>query len=210
MDLRIGISTRQAMEKSYSEMRDCIATDWALYMTKHFRNCRWMYLPNIGEEIVDYCQLWNLNAFILTGGNDIGESKDRDSTEYALLEYAINGSKPLLGVCRGLQIIYSYFGGEIRPGEPEFVSLHRATRHYVRIGNEDYDVNSFHTNELSTTSIPKDLTVLAKGSEDESIEAIQAKGILGIMWHPEREKSVQHWNTEMIRNLFFRSDVYGD
>ena len=45
------------------------------------------------------------HAIVLSGGNDIGEFKERDLTEHRMLDYALDLRLPVLGVCRGMQMI---------------------------------------------------------------------------------------------------------
>ena len=56
------------------------------------------------------------DGFILSGGNDLSSlsnskniSFERDKTEFALLQYANDQSIPVLGVCRGFQIMNVFF-----------------------------------------------------------------------------------------------------
>ena len=43
---------------------------------------------------------------------------------------------PVIGICRGMQLIHHYLGGDITNGNDSFVNEHRATKHKVRIKNE--------------------------------------------------------------------------
>ncbi|MDA7720321.1 gamma-glutamyl-gamma-aminobutyrate hydrolase family protein [Alphaproteobacteria bacterium] len=115
------------------------------------------------------------------GGADIGVSEDRDNTERYLIEYAIGQKIPLLGVCRGMQFMASYFGAKLKR-----VTGHVRTRHTVS-GEIISDVNSFHN--FAIESCPPQFRVIARSSDGE-IEAIRSDhfGWEGWMWHPEREK----------------------
>ncbi len=59
----------------------------------------------------------HLNLIILQGGNDIFDSskeiKNRNDNENLIIKFAIANNIPLLGVCRGMQLINLYFGGKI-------------------------------------------------------------------------------------------------
>ena len=63
---------------------------------------------------------------LLTGGEDPGTSPPRDDTERALLDWAIGDRLPVFGVCRGLQFVQRYFGGELVACDRE---RHVARRH---------------------------------------------------------------------------------
>lgn len=127
----------------------------------------------------------NPHAIVLSGGNSIGENFDRDTTEAALIDYASASSLPLLGICRGMQMMAHYEGTglESSPG-------HAATRHALRPLNEaafPEEVNSYHNWRLA--SCPRGYAVTAE-AEDGGIEAIRHRDLPweGWMWHPEREE----------------------
>ena len=46
-----------------------------------------------------------INGIILSGGNNIGDVKERDITETYLLKYAETNEIPVLGICRGMQML---------------------------------------------------------------------------------------------------------
>lgn len=205
--LRIGISMRVTDALSYHEKRDTISHDWSNYLLNIFPDTQWLYIPNIGEShIAEYIKKWELNAFILSGGEDLGKSPERDETEYAIYKYAINNKLPLLGICRGLQAIYFWNGGRVLNQSTEFKQRHVAQIHKVLIGNLSYKVNSYHGNKLDKSSLPKSLKIIAICIDDNTIEAVSGDNILAMMWHPEREESFQEWEIKLIRSFFKRRD----
>ena len=119
-------------------------------------------------------------AIVLSGGNDIGLHKDRDMTEMALLDYAYKNTLPVLGICRGMQMIATWAGEELKP-----VTGHVATRHNI-FGTIEREVNSYHN--FTLRDIPRGFELLAYDKEGE-IEAIKHIDLKweGWMWHPERE-----------------------
>lgn len=134
-------------------------------------------------------------ALVLSGGNDLGESPDRDSTESRLLDYAKERQMPLLGICRGMQMMAHWNGAELVP-----VEGHTRTRHQLS-GEIDRKVNSYHS--FSLASCPVDFRVLAR-SEDGEIEAIRHLSLPweGWMWHPEREAGTVDSDVGRINALF--------
>lgn len=138
-------------------------------------------------------------AFVLSGGNDIGHSRERDLTEGWLLIHASQRRMPLLGICRGMQMMAHWAGVDLRS-----VQGHVRTRH--RITGEVFgEVNSFHNFALA--NCPMDFDVLAK-SEDGEIEAIRHQSLPweGWMWHPEREANFAARDVQRIKALFSASD----
>jgi putative glutamine amidotransferase len=203
-ELRIGITMRVTDAVGYIEKRDSIAQDWALYLKKVLPNAQYLFIPNIGNEAVDYAEKWNINVFIFSGGENIGSSKSRDQTEFALFEYALTNKFPILGVCRGLQLIYTKLGGTVEAQNYEFSDIHKAKKHYIEIEGIVRQVNSYHENKLIEKPLPDCLTILAKCVDDDSIEAVRGENILGVMWHPEREYNINSWETEIIHSFLIK------
>lgn len=200
-NLRIGISMRVTDAIGYEEKRDSLAQDWSKFMLEVFPEEQWLSIPNIGIKASDYARKWALNAFIFSGGENVGASASRDLTEFTLLDYALKNNFPVLGVCRGLQLIYSRFGGKVELQNSDFGVMHRATTHDILIDKKLMSVNSYHDNKLIENTLPNEFKVLAICNQDKSIEAVTCRNILGIMWHPEREFRVQQWEVELIKNF---------
>jgi len=204
--LRFGITTRITQANGYEESRDSLAHDWADFFTREFPKDIWASIPNIGSDAVRYFQSLSLNVLILSGGDSIGETPKRDETEFALLDYALKKSIPVIAVCRGMQIVNSYFGGNILMGDQNFVSNHRATRHEVVFEDETIlSLNSYHNNLIHEQSLSPHLSVLARCKEDNSIEAFTGRGLIGIMWHPEREMDDKNQSTKLIKTFIQKS-----
>lgn len=136
----------------------------------------------------------NPQAFVLSGGNDIGLCRERDLTECWLLDHASQHKRPLLGICRGMQMMAHWAGVELCP-----VKGHVRTRHRL-YGEISRKVNSYHTFSLATC--PIDFEILAK-SEDGEIEAIRHQSLPweGWMWHPEREENFDPCDIQRVRAL---------
>ena len=141
MGFRIGITMRETQAPNYFEPRDSLAQDWPKYLNAVFPDDMWMYIPNMGKEAVELFDKWDLNVLILSGGENVGESSTRDETEELLLRHAIALGIPIIGICRGLQLIHTFFGGDINFGNDNFVITHRATKHNIRLNNSIKKVN---------------------------------------------------------------------
>jgi putative glutamine amidotransferase len=208
-ELRVGLTMREVPAKGYDEPRDALARVWSKFLQVAIPEAAWLPIPNLGPVAAPlFCERWGINALILTGGEDIGVSPARDATERALLQQFAASRRPVLGVCRGLQLMWSELGGEIEPREG-----HVAVRHGVRFVGEASlglvarvdEVNSFHGISLREpeAAMREAVAVFAR-ADDGSAEGVRFGNgpRAGVMWHPEREKTPTAADISLIRGLF--------
>jgi putative glutamine amidotransferase len=141
----------------------------------------------------------SLDGFLFTGGGDLveagGNQPERDATERKLLALAISEGRPVLGVCRGMELIATALGARLRP-----VAGHVATRHTITSEDGERVVNSYH--DLAVDALPAELDVTAWcGGVVEAVRHRDAR-VEGIMWHPEREPSHAPPDLLLVRRLF--------
>jgi putative glutamine amidotransferase len=184
-------------------------------------------IPSVTEDgllrrgnlrIADYVA--ELDGLVLQGGADVspltyGETakrpdwtgdRVRDMYEIDLLQEFASAGKPVLGICRGMQLINVAFGGSLyqdlalhHRSAGEHVDLEAYERHchdisllagaglsrlYPGLGRGR--VNSIH--HQGVKNLGRDLAVEAVSVPDEVIEAIRWRGasyIVGVQWHPE-------------------------
>lgn len=193
--MRIAITMRVVDADEYDEPRDALAQDWTGFMAEAFPDHAWMPFPNVGSDAVALAQKWNIDAIILSGGNDLGEKPLRDITEKALLAWALENEKPVFGVCRGLQLLQEYFGGQLAPCQG-----HAGTRHSVKVAGSGMDVNSYH-NWCIPEAAPG-LEPLAF-DQDGNIEAMvhEHHPVAGVLWHPEREANCAETDITLMRQV---------
>ncbi|AYD67204.1 gamma-glutamyl-gamma-aminobutyrate hydrolase [Achromobacter sp. B7] len=195
-DRRIGISMRVVQATGYAEPRDALSQQWAGFMAQALPGTRWLPIPNLGAQAVSvFCAQWELNGLILSGGDDIGHSHVRDETELELLEWAERHDAPVLGICRGMQLMCMRAGAELVP-----VQGHVRTRH-VLSGERSGEVNSFHA--WAPDRCPMGFRPLAN-APDGVLEAV-AHGTLrweGWMWHPERETLIDQLDAQRLQRIF--------
>ena len=153
----------------------------------------------------------NYDGLVLAGGADIdptryGEAIDgslgidyeRDRAEFALIDAYFKAGKPILGICRGHQLINVYFGGTLYQDMP-VAALHkrqngadsaheitaRADSVVGKLYGEHFFVNSAHHQAVKALGADLVASAYAEGGYIEAIEHC-ARPIFGVQWHPER------------------------
>ncbi|MFM0078675.1 type 1 glutamine amidotransferase [Paraburkholderia sediminicola] len=183
-------------------------------------------IPTVGHQgmlhpsnirLRDYAK--HLDGLLLQGGADVSPQsyaeqstspewpgdRVRDMYELELLHEFIESGKPVLGVCRGCQLINVAFGGtlyqDIATDVPtagahvnENYDQHRHSIHFpdgstlanMFPGRREAIVNSIHHQAVKT--IGRDLNIEAVSASDGIIEAVRyrrAPFVMGVQWHPE-------------------------
>ena len=157
-----------------------------------------------------------LDGFVFAGGQDIApsfygeESRgsrapdiERDHFETALCRAALERDKPLLGICRGCQLLNVVLGGTLiqdLPAVDDKWTLHsrsdvmRGYVHEVKIlspwlfpnhSGETMPVNSMHHQAIGRLSKHLQAAAVADGGIIEAVSAPAYKWAVGVQWHPE-------------------------
>lgn len=203
--LRIGVTMRITHAENYVEARDSLSQDWFKYLNDILPDALIIAIPNLGLGTLDYVKKWHLNGFILSGGNDIGREPLRDVTEKHLIEYGLTHHMPILGICRGFQMLIEHFKGALVHAHKE---EHAGTIHAVDFVESPFNypvskavmVNSFHENIITNAG---EMTPLAC-DKDKYIEAAyhHVSHCLGLMWHPERDNPNSAIDDRVIKQFF--------
>jgi putative glutamine amidotransferase len=148
-----------------------------------------------------------LDGLLLTGGNNIsssgaGDAPVREEIELFLIDYFTDKDLPVIGICRGMQILNQYFGGNLSP-----LTGHVAQTHSLKNQSAldlPSTVNSYHNFGVTFSSLGKGLTPLATDEKEKWVEAFkhESKKIKAIMWHPEREPKNCNKSFKLISDHF--------
>ena len=169
------------------------------------------------------------DALILPGGNDItpgfygqdnhgshGIDTELDLRQIQALEYFIRVKKPVLGICKGMQLINVYFGGTLIQNlpnhaehqQPEGDLLHPSTVItdclLSRLYGREFFINSNHHQAVDKPG--KHLHIIQM-SHDNVAEGMMhdTLPIMAVQWHPERLPFIQTKKASLPGNLLLRA-----
>lgn len=194
----IAVTQRVVIDPKTKERRDALDQSWCRFLER----CGLLPLiiPNHLPTAKTLIQHNALCGALLTGGNHMaahgGDAPQRDEVEAYLLSEAKATNLPLLGVCRGMQMIMHDAGVKLEP-----VQGHVSAQQLIEIDGVRQTVNSYHT--LGAIQVTSKLSVWAQ-SEDGVVKAIHYndKPITGIMWHPERISPFRKEDIQLFRSHF--------
>lgn len=224
MALKIGITQTETNAHNYGK--------WILDSKEDIE------IIDLSFENPNYEDVRECNGVLFTGGVDIHPSRysidspsdypnaplkflpERDTFELAVLEMCVQSKIPVLGICRGLQLINVFFGGTLlldigeagclaHKKELDKDKIHKvdiiANSNFKKIVNlESGFTNSAHHQVIDV--LANDLNAVAI-SEDKFIEAIEYKTLkeqflMAVQWHPERMPDQESPLTKNIKEAF--------
>lgn len=173
--------------------RDALGHDWADLLACALPDAAWLPLPNVGARIGGVAAALALDAVILTGGNDVGSCPRRDDSESELLQRCLTAAIPVLGVCRGLQMVQTFFGGTVGAADERH---HAGRRHAIEVvdgrgrdllGCARLVAPSYHRFGVAADALAPGLEAWAL-SADGLVEVLahRTARIVAVQWHPER------------------------
>lgn len=207
--LKIGLTQRVAYISDRDESRDCLDQAWTRLLID---NGYWpIALPNCVEDVSGLMETLALDGIIMTGGNDldglpcgVNTAPQRDTFERKLLDYCTKQSIPILGVCRGLQMMVAHYGGMLVRESGHVACCHpiHIEPEFATILGERDQVNSYHDWGILSEGLCEDLQIAAT-APNNTVEAIVHKKYpqIGIMWHPERAPADER-DVHLIHELF--------
>lgn len=177
--MRKAIITSRTLSNQWGEDFSSVSQSLVQYLSWVGYSSVSLSKYNAGD-LPEFVSSFQPDLVVLSGGESVGEDLARDTFEFALLDMIEKTSTPVLGICRGMQIIGSFLGQDPVP-----VENHAGTRHPIN-GLVSAEVNSYHNFGFEQVVTP--LIPLIK-AHDGTIEAFRHEKLpwLGVMWHPERD-----------------------
>ncbi len=176
----------------------------------------WLSLHFSISVITPDDDLSKYDGLVLTGGADIGKNLERDRIEKIYLDRALDLGVPVLGICRGMQLVNVYLGGTLLDDIEETVCKHGLDRELLSIESMRLSQmpSSFHDLFLSNTVIKvnsRHHQAIDKLAETLKSTGISADGIIEmaendqfilVQWHPERLEVRNHICSKMVIEKF--------
>lgn len=208
---RVGITQQQVLISDRKECRNSIDQSWILFFEKLGLDV--VQIPNGMNDISGWVYRQSIHGFVLSGGNDIDlatisnpDSYSRDFTEKTILQMAEALTLPVLGVCRGMQMMNIYLGGRVSSIEGHAGGFHRVKTCATGVDFKDYKiVNSFHNWGIIESDLAPSLVPLVY-ADDSTIEAFSHTVLPwhGIMWHPERDnQDNSDRDSKLVSTIFY-------
>ena len=176
----------------------------------------------------------NFDGFLLTGGQDVspklyGEeilsecgqiNQQRDEMEQILIKQVIELDKPMLGICRGIQILNAVLGGTLYQDLPmqysseidhymmppydrvvHKVILNEKAPLYSILNVKEIGVNSYHHQAIKDLSEKLEIAAVSEDGIIEGVYMPDKKFVLAMQWHPELSYQVDE-NSMKIFDIF--------
>lgn len=168
------------------------------------------------EDFIQICEM--CNGFLLSGGHDIDPAlyqqeasekcgvanHNRDHLERIVFDFAVSNDRPLLGICRGIQIINAFCGGTLYQDLP--TQYNKDTNHQMRppydrpahkvriiddtplsklLAAKELEVNSYHHQAIETLAANLEAMAISEDGLTEAIHIPTNRFIWALQWHPE-------------------------
>ena len=159
---------------------------------------------NFDDKIELINELNRCDGIICQGGDDFY------NYDKFIVEYAIKKNIPILGICLGMQLMASIKENNLDCIQNNKIMYHKNNRHYVNLnknsklykilGEERFEVNSFHKEYITSSGIYN----ISAYSDDKLIEGIEYNlndFNIGVQWHPERDMN-KGYNQKLFLAFF--------
>jgi putative glutamine amidotransferase len=244
--LKIGISScLMARDPSRPVFKDKIllyGEETLLHWAMEDGNLAFL-IPRLSSKVQMKDFIAELDGVILHGGADVcpesyrekplkpewSGDQARDVYEIELIRTAVELNKPVLGICRGIQILNVTFGGTLYQDiltQVEGARSHREWDHYehwhhelvllgktlgeIYVGQKRATVNSIH--HQAVKDLAPDFRIEARSADDHLIESMVYEGkkhqdrfVMGVQWHPEFQLGNKNLlDQDMLRQHFIQ------
>lgn len=218
--MRALITQREEYD-SYGAGRDVLEADYTRFFEKN--GIQLCPVSNFSIGLNEFSIKDVYDIVILTGGGSLWPDcydckrhdilqKNRDRIERELVAYALNNKIPILGICRGMQLLNALYGGKISMLDCVKKSRPICRDHPILMVDtgEVIEVNNYHNDGILEGNLAAEFRVIALDVENRVVEGFTSSEhkILGLQWHPERNflSDVAREKTEEIIMHFINNN----
>ena len=196
---KIIISLRLEKIGKYEEERDNL--DIRLSQIIEKSGYMPVLMPNNLKLTSQYLNQIRPKGVILSGGGDPTKKDKRLKNELNLIKYSLQKNIPLLGICRGAQVLNIFFGGKIKKIKNYWKKNKRIYGPLIK--KKKIKINSYHDYGFTEEMLGKNLNPIAYSSDKIIKSFIHNKyKFFAIMWHPERYKLFKNFDKNLIKKFF--------
>lgn len=193
-----------------------------------------LILPVVTDLDIIATYAEKIDGLILSGGNDVDplyyqeepQQKlqetlpERDAFEWELLKEVKKRQRPILGICRGCQLLNIFYGGNVyqdvsyrlketyrhnQKANPlqktHGVKIASSSRLFTIFQEETLRVNSFHHQLLRNVQLPLKVTATAFDGVIEGVEDPTYPYLVGVQWHPEMLAATEKQMAALFQNF---------
>tara|TARA_A100001037_G_C15150965_1_gene639209 strand:- start:3277 stop:3885 length:609 start_codon:yes stop_codon:yes gene_type:complete len=181
----------------------------------------WVERNGLGYKILTEEDAEIVGALLLCGGADVGTVPKRDKFERMLIDQALSMDLPILGICRGMQLVNWHLGGVVEDIMEKHERTHAIDNSVI---NEDtsrkesayhkvysicddvnFKVNSRHHQHCSILSVELEPELYSEW--DSVIECAIGNKIMLVQWHPERKELWNNWHASTWPILWIKKYI---
>jgi putative glutamine amidotransferase len=198
---------------------------------------RFVDIQKLSHEINNANEIENLDGLLLSGGGDVhpryygkenqlgktnGVNEQRDEFEFTVIERALDVDIPILGVCRGMQLMNVYLGGSLtvdlasegfkdhtspadNRGMTHGISVMPHSMLYALTGTTEREVNTFHHQAVEKLGKGLMCSAISPDNVMEAGEWVMKDSmpfLMLVQWHPERSRET--FFSQKLATLFLR------
>lgn len=206
---------------NFNKKIDILEDDYINHFSK-WENFNLFPLSNSSKNIPQFINNNSITHIILSGGNNVSPKLynsqkkvddtfiERDLLELELLDIAMKLKIPVLGICKGMQLINTFFGGSLEklkknihnPGKNHKIEISK--NYQKNYSKKEFIVNSFHNYAVYKNTLGKNLNIVASNNNIVEILRHDSFPIVGVQWHPERNGNESEIS-ELICKKFIHS-----
>jgi putative glutamine amidotransferase len=173
-----------------------------IYLNQTLKNKRKTFIERISSffSLILYPAVYFIRIWLSRRQQGHGLDTERDQLEFNLLDQAVKRQMPVLGICRGSQLINVYFKGTLYKDIKDFYtekpnrhSIFPVKKAFIQPGSkisqilkvEELMVNSIHNQAVKKPGEGIEIVAKEFNNVVQSIESVLDYFVIGVQWHPE-------------------------